>query len=326
MKAYPPHLGHVYLIDTAIENSENVNVLLCYNNRQNIPGEIRFNALKSIFRDNKNVNIQLVYDGDLPQYDWECESLDEFYSYWVPFVYKHVDELDAVFTSEDYGDDFAKYLGIEHYLVDKERKKYPISATKIRTNPLKSWEYIPKEIKPYFVKRVALMGPESVGKSTLTINLAKYFETNCVEEWGRTVFENNGNTISLDDFIPVSKGRQELEDLKIKESNKLIFCDTEDITTYLFSKMYYPENYQQIESYFLKVLDEKDNYDLYLLLKPDCECVQDGTRQFLEERKEHYEQIKQELVNRKCNFFEIEGDWNKRLLDSIKIIKSEFNI
>jgi HTH-type transcriptional repressor of NAD biosynthesis genes len=325
-KFFPPHKGHVYLIDTAIENSENVNVLLCYNKDQNISGEIRFNALKSIFKDNKNVNIQLVDDGDLPQYDWECESLDEFYSHWVPFVYQFVDKLDVVFTSEDYGNDFAKYLGIEHYLVDKERKKYPISATKVRTNPLENWEFIPNEIKPYFIKRVVLMGPESVGKSTLTINLAKYFETNYVEEWGRTVFENNGNTISLDDFIPISKGRQELEDLKVKESNKLIFCDTEDITTYLFSKMFYPKTYKQIENYFLKVLDEKENYDLYLLLKSDCDGIQDGTRQFLEERKDHYELIKKELVNKKCNFFEIGGDWDKRLLDSIKIIKSEFNI
>ena len=325
-KFFPPHKGHVYLIDTAIENSENVNVLLCYNKDQNISGEIRFNALKSIFKDNKNVNIQLVDDGDLPQYDWECESLDEFYSHWFPFFYQFVDKLDVVFTSEDYGNDFAKYLGIEHYLVDKERKKYPISATKVRTNPLENWEFIPNEIKPYFIKRVVLMGPESVGKSTLTINLAKYFETNYVEEWGRTVFENNGNTISLDDFIPISKGRQELEDLKVKGSNKLIFCDTEDITTYLFSKMFYPKTYKQIENYFLKVLDEKENYDLYLLLKPDCDGIQDGTRQFLEERKDHYELIKKELINKKCNFFEIGGDWDKRLLDSIKIIKSEFNI
>lgn len=325
-KFFPPHKGHIYLIDNAIENSEKVHVIVCHNTKQNIPGILRVEALKEIYKNNQNVMIYSGDDSDMPQYDYECQTLDEFYSYWVPFVYKHIDKLDVVFTSEDYGDDFAKYLGIQHHLVDKERKKYPISGTKIRTNPLENWKFIPNEIKPYFVKRIVLMGPESVGKSTLTINLAKYFETNYVEEWGRTVFENNGNSISINDFIPISKVRQEIEDIKIKESNKLLFCDTEDITTYLFSKMYYPESYQQIESYFLKVLDKKENYDLYLLLKPDCEGVQDGTRQFLEERVEHYEQIKQELVNRKCNFFEIEGDWNKRLLDSIKIIKSEFNI
>jgi HTH-type transcriptional regulator, transcriptional repressor of NAD biosynthesis genes len=325
-KFYGLHMGHIYLIDKAIENSENVNVLVCYNNKQNIPGEIRFNTLKSIFKDYENVNIQLVDDGDLPQYDWECDSLDEFYSYWVPFVYKYVTNLDVVFTSEDYGDDFAKYLGIKHYLVDKERIKYPVSGTKIRTNPLQNWQFIPNEMKPYFVKRIVLMGPESVGKSTLTINLANHFDTNYVEEWGRTVYENNGNKIYIDDFIPISKERQKIEDDRIKFSNKLIFCDTEDITTYLFSKMYYPQEYKKVEEYFLNSIDKKEKYDLYLLLKPDCDGVQDGTRNFLNERLIHYQQIKEELIKRNIRFFEIEGDWDQRLLNSIKIIKSEFNI
>lgn len=318
-KFFPLHLGHIFLIDTAISQSETVHVIMTHNPSQSISGEIRFEALKSIYGDNPQVKLYSISDEGLPQYDHECETLDQFYSYWIPLVYNNVKELDAVFTSEDYGDDFARYLGVKHILVDKERRKYPVSGTFIRTNPFKYWDFIPEPIRPFFVKRIVIMGPESCGKSTLTQDLANHYQTNFVIEYGRLVYENNGG-VTIDDFIPISKGRQDLEDWMIKYSNKLLFCDTEDITTYLFSKMYHPNECDKVEDYFIDILYKKPKYDLYILLKPDCEAVQDGTRQFLDERWSHYEVIKSELVDRGCNFVEIGGDWNNRFKESKKLI------
>lgn len=320
-KFFPPHKGHLHLIDTALENSDFVNVLVTHNESQYIPGELRSDTLKAIYKDNKNIKIHIGSDSGMPQHDNECDTLDEFYSHWIPFVYSFVSDLDVVFTSEDYGDDFARYLGVEHYLVDKERIKYPVSGTKVRSNPLKYWDFIPKEIRHFFVKRVAIMGPESVGKSTLTKILSEKFNTNYVEEYGRTIFERNGNKLELSDFIEISKGRKELECNLIRDSNKFIFCDTEDITTYIFSKMYYPDSYKEIEHHFDEVLKSK-KYDIYILLKPDCEAIQDGTRQFLNEREDHYEVIKKELIDRDCNFIEIGGDYDNRLDRSIEYINS----
>lgn len=325
-KFYPPHLGHLYLIDTAIENSEHTHVVISYNKSQTIPGEIRFNCLKEIYKDKPNVTIYNFDDTGLPQHDYECETLDEFYSYWVPEIYKLIDELDAVFTSESYGDDFAAYLGVEHFLVDKERTTYPVSGTAVRTNPFEKWNYIPEQIKPYFVKRIAIMGPESVGKSTMTRELANWYQTNFVDEYGRTVYEANGNKVTHEDFITISVGRQSLEDWNLKKSNKILFCDTEDITTYLFLKMYCDDWTKEEDQWFLKTLSEKKPYDLYILLKPDFEGVQDGTRSFLEIREQHYETIREELVLRGCNFIEVGGDWKERFEECKRNIELNFNI
>jgi HTH-type transcriptional repressor of NAD biosynthesis genes len=318
-KFFPCHLGHLYLIDTAISQSEMVHVIMTHNLSQSIPGEVRFEALNAIYGNNPKVKIYSVSDEGLPQYDSECETLDQFYSYWVPLVYNQVEELDAVFTSEDYGDDFARYLGVKHILVDKERSKVPVSGTLVRSNPFQYWDFIPEPMKPHFVKRIVIMGPESCGKSTLTQNLANHYQTNFVIEYGRLVYENNGG-VTIDDFIPISKGRQDLEDWMIKNSNKLLFCDTEDITTYLFSKMFYPDEYYKVEEYFKEALNSKPKYDLYILLSPDCDAVQDGTRQFLDDRWEHYDMIKNELVQSQCNFVEIGGDWDNRFKESKKLI------
>lgn len=318
-KMYPVTKGHLYLIDTALSQSEMVHVIITHNPSQSIPGEVRFEALKLCYDKVTNIKIYCVSDENLPAYDYECETLDEFYSYWIPLVYSQVDALDAVFTSEKYGDDFARYLGVEHVLVDQERKSVPISGTMVRNNPFKNWEFIPQSMRPFFVKRIAIMGPESVGKSTLTKNVSNNLGTNFVPEYGRLVYEIN-NSVTIDDFIPISKGRQEIEDWMIKYSKKYIICDTEDITTYLFSKMYCPDEYKKVEPYFLNVLKTKPKYDLYILLKPDCEGVQDGTRNFLEERMDHYEVIKSELINRGCNFVEVDGDWDERYKESLRLI------
>ena len=57
-----------------------------------------------------------------------------------------------------------------------------MSSTELRKNPYKHWDWIPQIAKPYFVKKVLLVGGESVGKSTLTINLANRFNTNYIDE------------------------------------------------------------------------------------------------------------------------------------------------
>jgi HTH-type transcriptional regulator, transcriptional repressor of NAD biosynthesis genes len=321
-KFLPLHLGHKHLIDTALSKSDKVTLLVCSLKSEPIPGDIRFNWAKEIYKNEPRINI-INFQEEVPQYP---EEHPDFWKIWTDIGRKYCPDMDVIFTSELYGEPYSKYLGVKHELVDLERKTFPISGTKARTNPFENWNYLPNEVKPYFVKRFAIMGPESVGKSTLTKDLANYFSTNFVEEYGRIVYENNGNKVTIDDFIPISKGRQDLEDWLIKHSNKLLFCDTEDLTTWIFSKMYHPDEYLQVKDYFDDALLSKKKYDLYILLKPDCDAIQDGTRNFLDERWEHYEVIKKEMLNRKYNFVEIGGDWENRYNQSIKIIKDEFNV
>lgn len=325
-KFLPPHRGHLYLIDTALENSEKVTLLVCSLKNEPIPGDYRFNWLKEIYKNEDRLTI-INFKEEVPQ---DPSEHPNFWDIWVDIARRNCpSDLDVIFTSEKYGDPYAENLGIKHHLVDLERKTFPTSGTKVRTETFDNWEFIPDSIKPYFIKRIAIMGPESVGKSTMAKKLASRFNTDFVLEYGRIVYENNGNKVGIEDFIPISKGRQDLEDWLIKGPvvNKLLFCDTEDITTYIFSKMYCPNEYKQTEDYFLDILEKKKKYDLYLLLKPDCKSVQDGTRNFLEERWDHYNVIKQELINRGCNFIEVGGtEWQERLDECINIIKSSFSI
>ena len=307
-KFMPLHLGHKYLIDTALKNSEKVFVLVGTLPSEPIPGDIRFKWVKELYKDEPRVTVGHC-DEILPQYPEEHE---DFWNIWTDVTRRYVpQDIDCIFTSEKYGEPYAKYLGIDHFLVDLERLRFPVSGTKIRNYTSDYWEFLPSHVRPYFVKRVALMGPESVGKSTMCQSLAKYFVTQSVSEFGRDVYEFQG-FIALDDFKEIMVGQKQNENYVVKDCNKVIFCDTECITTYLFSKLFYPDEYQIIEEDLLAVINGLPKYDLYLLLSPDVPGVQDGTRQFLEKRWDHYFMIKSELKRRGLRFQEISGSYKER--------------
>lgn len=318
-KMFPPTKGHLYLIEQALKECEFLNVIVCYNQTQNVTGDQRTSILSKCFA-GENVKVHQLCDDGMPQSDEESESLDEFYSHWVPAVYRTIQDIDVVFTSEMYGDDFGRYLGVDHVMIDQKRKVVSISGTKVRENPFKNWDYIPDETKYLYVKRVALMGPESTGKSTLSKLLSEHYKTQHVEEYGREVYERNGNHVDLEDFIEISTGRQKLEEESILKSNKLIVCDTEDITTYIFSKMYYPDTYKEIEGFFTERIESHPKYDVYILLKPDCDGVDDGARSFLDHRDKHYQDIKEHLEMYGCNYVEVEGSWENRFNESVNVI------
>ena len=319
-KFYPFHLGHKFLIDTAITNCDTVHILVCSLPNETISGGFRANWIKETYKDNKNVKVYHI-DKELPQYPNECESVDIFYKLWCTVVYSAVKELDVVFTSEEYGDEFAQYLNVEHFLVDKERKTFPISGTKIRNNNLENWEFIPDVAKSYFTKRVVLLGPESVGKSTMTKMLADHFGVGYVEEYGRTYTEEHGtDNLSAMDFENITMGQSKLlvEELR-NNPNKLVICDTEAITTKVFGEMYIDgfEN-DMIES-FIKL----QKYDLYLLLDVDVEWKQDGSREFPNEREKHFNKLEQQLnyYNKPYKKISADGDYQKRFEKAVQLVE-----
>jgi HTH-type transcriptional repressor of NAD biosynthesis genes len=320
MKAMPFHNGHKFLIDTAIANSEKVTVVVGTLPTEPIPGEIRYKWVKEQYRTNHNVTV--VHCSEvLPQ---RPEEHPDFWNIWVDVVKRYCPaDIDVIFTSESYGDPYAQHLGIKHHQVDIDRSIVPVSGTLVRQDPFAMWYYLPDHVKPYFVKRIAVMGAESCGKSTLTKELAKAYNTVYVEEYGRTVWEEENNVDQLD-FIDIAYGHRLLEKTLVKQANKLMFSDTEILTTQIFYDMYHPNGMNVVKDYLSHMVSIAEPYDLYILLRPDCDAVQDGTRQFLDERWEHYKKIKQVLTDKGLPFVEVGGSWANRHMEARTAIKNKF--
>ena len=316
-KMYPTTRGHLYLIDSAIAQCDIVHVMVCSLKSEKIAGELRYNWVKETYKDNPNVNV-IHCDDENPQHPPECASVDEFYNkYWVPTVYKHVKELDVVFTSEDYGDEFASYLGVKHVLVDKARITYPVSGTAVRMNPYANWDLIPDNVKKFFMKKIVILGPESVGKSTMVKRLAEHLNCGYIEEFGRTYTELTGTDgLQIFDFEAIAHWHnRHIENANV---DKYLIVDTEAITTKIFAEMYLGK----CESKYIDDIISKQHFDLYLVLNVDVPWVDDGTRDFPEGREEHLNNIITKLAYRGINYVLISGNnYDERFEKALEEVK-----
>jgi HTH-type transcriptional regulator, transcriptional repressor of NAD biosynthesis genes len=105
----------------------------------------------------------------------------------------------------------------------------------------KHWEFIPDFVRPYFIKKIVVVGTESCGKSTLTRNLAKIYNITYVEEYGRTLCEELGGCDGImvkEDYQRIAYGHKVEEFKAIEKANKLVFIDTEAIVTQFYSNLY----------------------------------------------------------------------------------------
>ena len=109
--------------------------------------------------------------------------------------------IDVVFCGSDYdANSFwnLNYPDSQFYVFQRDG----ISSTELRKNIYEHWDWLPSFVKPYYVKKVLIIGLESSGKSVLTINLANYFNTNFIEEAGRELSQKSGTDELI--FVPIS--------------------------------------------------------------------------------------------------------------------------
>jgi NadR type nicotinamide-nucleotide adenylyltransferase len=150
-----------------------VYVIICDGPRYDIPGKLRQQWLQKII---PSVHI-IVTDEDHD--DDDSKGWAEKTKQVLGFA------PDKVFSSEDYGQTYAKYLGSKHISFDPSRSQVKISGTAIRKNPYQNWEHLHPIVRAHYVKRIALVGAESCGKSTLGNSLAGLFSSYIVPEYGR---------------------------------------------------------------------------------------------------------------------------------------------
>ena len=308
-KFLPPHKGHQFLIDSALKQVDELTILVCTIQKESISGVIRYQWMKELY---PSSNVKHVTD-EVPSYPHEHP---DFWNIWTQLLKREIDEdTEIFFSSEDYGFEVAQKLNIKHILIDKYRLAVPISATAIRNKPFINWDYIPDVVKPYYVKKIVLTGPESTGKTTMAKLLADYYKTIWVEEFGREYFVNKNGKLDISDIIEIAKGQVKIEDEGFKHANKFLFCDTDLIITQVWSEIYFKDCPSEVFE-----LNAYRSYDLYLLMDIDIPWEDDGTREFPHLRKWHFDRLKDELQKRSMPFIVISGNYEQRIKKCIEVL------
>ena len=163
--------------------------------------------------------------------------------------------------------------------------------------------------------KIAIVGPESTGKSTMSAWLAKHYQTIWVPEFARAYCENLNGECTWQDEINMFYGQLELENEMTPKANRLLICDTTFITIKIWSEAMFGASPQE-------VLDElpKHKYDLYLLLDIDMPWQDDPLRNFPAQREHFMEVWHDELKTLNTNYKVISGTGDERFTQAVKLI------
>ena len=310
-KFLPYHEGHAHLIRTARAAVDELTVLVCSIESEPIDGTLRHAWVSAAHPDCRVVPVA----EEVPQ---APEDDPAFWTIWVDLIRRYAGPVDIVFTSESYGDELAARLGAEHVCVDRARATVPVSGTAIRSDPMGHWAFIPPVVRPFYVKRVAIVGAESTGKTTLAGQLAEVFHTEWVPEYGREYCEGlDARTLTLDDFDAIGRGQVAAEESAAAVANRVLICDTELSTTCTWSEMI-----TGAQPRWLAAEAQARRYALVLLLGEDVLWINDGTRVLEDRRVEHTRRLRAALDAVGQPYVELRGPYEHRRQQAIALVES----
>nr|WP_299344717.1 ATP-binding protein [Allomuricauda sp.] len=174
--------------------------------------------------------------------------------------------------------------------------------------------------EPSDLVKIVLFGPESTGKTTLSKQLAAYYQTKWVPEYAREYLQDKWNreqkTCEPEDLLPIAYGQMKLENELSKKANELLICDTDLLETKVYSEAYYLGYVDPI----LEKYAVKNQYDLYLLTYIDTPWVADDLRDKPNERERMFVYFKETLEKYGRNFVTLKGEEKARFSTAVKYI------
>jgi NadR type nicotinamide-nucleotide adenylyltransferase len=168
--------------------------------------------------------------------------------------------------------------------------------------------------------KIAVVGPESTGKSTMSAYLADHYQTVWVPEFARGYCEKLTEPVTWQDEINMFYGQMALEKEYLPKANKILICDTTFLTVKIWCDYTFNRSPQE-------VLDElpKHPYDLYLLLNIDLPWVEDPLRDFPHMRGHFLNIWQKELDALNANYVLISGAGQDRYDNAISATDSFLN-
>lgn len=335
----PLHQGHLDLIYRAKkENDGGAIVIVCgFDGDKGGPDmdlKRRYRYVRGFFADDDLVAVYAINDTELglEQYPngW-VGWMAEFERIWQKAVtprsriYTCFNEIKNLYPARKW------YVGDREYYVDLDAMWHenvtfvdrtsdnPISATKIRANPIKYWDKITFPFRRIFSHNILICGTASEGKSTLVTDLGKYFNAPHSWEWPRDYMkESCVSDWELDgaDYMAFLQGQYDLNKKLINSpaNNGIFFADTDSMVTRMYAEYYAKDDTCALtEEEFQKIAIAADEYarksrwDKIFLLGPRGTFVDDHERYMahsgMKERQELYEIL--------CENIKRTGNWDK---------------
>jgi HTH-type transcriptional regulator, transcriptional repressor of NAD biosynthesis genes len=330
-KFMPPHRGHLSAIINSATQCETLYVVVSDNvfqtkrlcKESNLPtmyGLMRTKWLSQELQGFDHIKVLFLDESDIPEYPLGWSKWSARLKELIPA------KIDVLFGGDP---EYKKVNDIwfpqsDYILFDYSRERYPISATLVRNDPFKYWDYILGSARPFFTKKILITGTESAGKTTTTKYLAKIFHTSWSEEVGRyysnRYLGNNESVFVVEDFGRIAYLQYEADMDALHKANKIVFYDSDAVATQYYANLYLHEESRMVESF----IDPK-RYDITLMFTPSVAWVPDGLRWNQDQKvreKLHLDLLNMYKERGFDNIVVIDGNYNQRLEKCIEIAKN----
>lgn len=170
--------------------------------------------------------------------------------------------------------------------------------------------------------RICVFGPESSGKSTLSQKLSPHLNAPLVPEFARNylqrLWDTEGKVCRPKDLLPIAAGQIRLENKASATAEKYVVCDTDLLTTKVYSEAYY----QGWCPPLLHQMALENQYDLYLLTYIDTPWEADDLRDRPGRREEMFLYFEEALQKYNRPYIVVKGSVEHRLETALQTIKS----
>ncbi|MEP5614115.1 MAG: ATP-binding protein [Cyclobacteriaceae bacterium] len=170
------------------------------------------------------------------------------------------------------------------------------------------------------IKKVAIIGPESTGKSEIAQQLAAHYQTEWVPEYARFYLDRLESEYQQSDLLEIARGQIAWEDDKIKYANDYLFCDTELSVIKIWSD----HKYGDTDPWIKEELRVR-NYDLYLLGNIDIAWTPDPQREHPKMRKHFFEVYENYLKEHALPYAIVSGYEGERKKCAVEAVEKHFN-
>ncbi|WP_035726785.1 AAA family ATPase [Eisenibacter elegans] len=168
--------------------------------------------------------------------------------------------------------------------------------------------------------KIAITGPESTGKSTLSVALAKHYQTAFVPEFARSYLDTLGRPYVAEDLLHIAQGQLKAEHEAEPNAKNLLFCDTDMTVMHIWHTHAYGKPHPWIEAQL-----KKQTYSLYLLMDVDLPWEPDPLREHPQLRAYFFEIYQQTLKLYHKNYVIISGTQTQRMDNAIAEIDNFLN-
>jgi NadR type nicotinamide-nucleotide adenylyltransferase len=171
------------------------------------------------------------------------------------------------------------------------------------------------------VKRIAIFGTESTGKTSLAERLARHFSAPWSQEFARQFWDANAGRIAASDLDAIGRGQIANEEEAAARASRVVFCDTELITCTLWNDALFPG---ACPPWVRAHADKRAaGFAAYLLCDADVPFVPDPQRCFPDpaSRERARALWRDALVSRGLPFVEIGGEWRERERTAIAAVE-----